>query len=181
MLDLCQWRSSGRHSLNGGGNLVREVSHYHPVLKSNNPCMSSGDIIHLFVLGRSYLVLNSEESARELLEKRSRNNSDRPRFILMQELSVITLYCLYVADNCGNRMGWGNMLVFLPYGETFKLQRKLLQQYWSAQGIIQARPIQRAETHKLLMKLLQTSENYEKDIERHVGFCIEKNSLIFSL
>lgn len=65
-------------------------------------------------------------------------------------------------------MGWGDMLVFMRYGEQFRTHRKLLQQFWSAQNITTARPTQRAETHKLLMKLLRSPADYEAHIEQYV-------------
>lgn len=37
------------------------------------------------------IILNSIESARELLEKRGANYSDRPRLVLLQELLVFVL------------------------------------------------------------------------------------------
>lgn len=39
----------------------------------------SGDVMHLKVLGRNMIVLNSVEAATDLLEKRSAQYSDRPR------------------------------------------------------------------------------------------------------
>jgi hypothetical protein len=42
--------------------------------------MRTGDVIHLSILGRPMIVLNSVEAAVELLEKRGSNYSDRPDF-----------------------------------------------------------------------------------------------------
>ena len=49
-------------------------------LPSKNMVFAIGDVIHLSVLGKSIIVLNSEEAARELLDKRSAIYSDRPNF-----------------------------------------------------------------------------------------------------
>lgn len=46
--------------------------------------MKKGDVIHLHFLGRSVIVLNSVEAAVDLLEKRSNNYSDRPRFVMFE-------------------------------------------------------------------------------------------------
>lgn len=40
--------------------------------------LALGDVIHLKVLGRSIIVLNSVQAATDLLEKRSAQYSDRP-------------------------------------------------------------------------------------------------------
>lgn len=47
-----------------------------------------GDIIYSRILNQDVIILNSEKIARALLEKRSSNYSDRPRFATM-ELQVI--------------------------------------------------------------------------------------------
>jgi hypothetical protein len=44
--------------------------------------------MYLNVLGKSIVVLSSLKAARDLLEKKSANYSDRPRFVLLVELSV---------------------------------------------------------------------------------------------
>jgi len=43
-----------------------------------------GDVVHLRVLGRSLIILNSVQAAVELLEKRSANYSDRPKFTIYE-------------------------------------------------------------------------------------------------
>jgi len=48
----------------------------------------AGDVVYINVLGRSVVILNSLQAARELLEKKSLIYSDRPRFVLMAELYV---------------------------------------------------------------------------------------------
>ena len=40
----------------------------------------TGDVIHLDILGQSIIVLNSQEAATDLLDKRSAKYSDRPSF-----------------------------------------------------------------------------------------------------
>lgn len=48
----------------------------------------TGDIIHVQVLRQHIVVLNSLQTARDLLEKRSSVYSDRPRFVLLSEMCV---------------------------------------------------------------------------------------------
>lgn len=43
-----------------------------------------GDVISLNILGRSIIILDSVQAAVDLLEKRSRNYSDRPRFVVFE-------------------------------------------------------------------------------------------------
>ena len=42
----------------------------------------AGDVIYLNVLGKPIILLNSEEAAQELLDKRNTNYSRRPYFAL---------------------------------------------------------------------------------------------------
>ena len=44
----------------------------------------SGDIIYLSALGRPIVVLSSEEVARDLLDKRGTNYSDRPNLSILK-------------------------------------------------------------------------------------------------
>src|SRR6267154_2319508 len=43
-----------------------------------------GDIIYSRILNQDIIILNSEKVARALLEQRSNNYSDRPRFVTME-------------------------------------------------------------------------------------------------
>ena len=45
-----------------------------------------GDIIHMNMLGKHYIILDSFEAVEELLEKRSATYSDRPRMPMVNEL-----------------------------------------------------------------------------------------------
>ena len=49
-----------------------------------------GDVLHLSVLGKSIVVLNTEEAAFELLDKRSAIYSDRPRFPMQDLYAFVT-------------------------------------------------------------------------------------------
>ena len=47
--------------------------------------MTLGGVLHLSVLGKSIVVLNSEEAATDLLDKRSANYSNRPELAMFRE------------------------------------------------------------------------------------------------
>lgn len=48
--------------------------------------INTGDVVYLSALGRSIIVLNSQKAAADLLGRRARNYSDRPRFIMASEI-----------------------------------------------------------------------------------------------
>ncbi|TCD62441.1 hypothetical protein EIP91_006903 [Steccherinum ochraceum] len=62
-----------------------------------------GDLVHARFLRTSVIVVNSLQVARDLMEQRSANYSDRPRFALLGEL-----------------LGLGDTLPLLPYGDRFR-------------------------------------------------------------
>ena len=48
--------------------------------------MAIGDVVYLNALGKSVVVLNSQKAAADLLGRRARVYSDRPRFIVAAEI-----------------------------------------------------------------------------------------------
>ena len=50
------------------------------------PRTITGDVVYLSALGKSMIVLNSQKAAADLLGRRARNYSDRPRFIVAAEI-----------------------------------------------------------------------------------------------
>lgn len=45
-----------------------------------------GDIIYISILGRPAIILNSLQATRDLFEKSGANFSDRPSFLVMNDL-----------------------------------------------------------------------------------------------
>lgn len=65
-------------------------------------------------------------------------------------------------------IGWTDVLVFLPYGEQFLKQRKLLQHPLSRQEITKFQHIQVAQAHMLLQKLLDDPLAFDHHTKRSV-------------
>ncbi|KAF8077572.1 cytochrome P450 [Lyophyllum atratum] len=113
-----------------------------------------GDVMYLHVLGRPIIVLNSVEAAVDLLDKRSANYSDRPRFILFE------------------LMGWVRSLTFTGYGKIFQKHRRMLHHYLNVNKCITYQPIQTREAHVFLQNLLSDETNRNNFIRRKVYFYI---------
>ncbi|EKM54589.1 uncharacterized protein PHACADRAFT_146690 [Phanerochaete carnosa HHB-10118-sp] len=94
------------------------------------------------ILGKSLVVLSSQEAASDLLEKRSAIYSSRPPSTIHEMI------------------GWADMLGFLSYGEQFHQQRKFFQQGFTRQGCFVFRPSQLSQTHVLLKKILQDPKHF---------------------
>jgi len=107
-----------------------------------------GSIVHLHVLGQSFIVLNDYNTAVELLEKRGSNYSSRPRFPLCE-----------IA-------GYERILVFMKYGDEFRLHRRMLQKYLAKDKVDVHRPVQTREARLLAINLTSDPTKYEHSFMR---------------
>ncbi|KAJ7868784.1 cytochrome P450, partial [Mycena olivaceomarginata] len=108
-----------------------------------------GDVMYLEVLGNPIIVLNTEQVAAELLNKRSAIYSERPRFILYEMI------------------GWSTTLSLMRYGKRFTLHRQLHQSYLSRHNCLEFRDMQTQEAHSLVKNLLAAPPSgYSKFINR---------------
>ncbi|OCH85714.1 cytochrome P450 [Obba rivulosa] len=104
-------------------------------------CRAGSDVICLKTMGTHIVVLNSLAAIDELLEKRSSIYSDRP-------------YSLMLCDLVG--LGWSTPM--LPYGDEWKLSRKM---YQHALGFDkQCQMIEQREARALLSRLLDSPDGF---------------------
>ncbi|KAH7925530.1 cytochrome P450 [Leucogyrophana mollusca] len=101
-----------------------------------------GDLIYARFLNQDVIIINSEKIAKELLEKRSNNYSDRP-FIATRE-----------------PFGWTFNFGLTPYGDEWRLCRRLIHQTFRADASLSFRPMQIRKAHQLLNNLLDDPINY---------------------
>ncbi|KAF8128593.1 cytochrome P450 [Boletus edulis] len=99
-----------------------------------------GDLIYSRLLGRDIIIINSEKIARDLLEDRSTNYSDRP-YLITNEL-------------CG--IGFNS--VMLPYGATWRYHRRIFHQTFRIDAVRRFLPLQHRRSFQLLLRLLHTPE-----------------------
>ncbi|GJE97078.1 cytochrome P450 [Phanerochaete sordida] len=107
---------------------------------------SFGDVISLNIFGKRIVVLCSEEAASDLLEKRSLKYASRPSFLMYE------------------RLGWKDLLAFMPYGAYFRKQRKMGQIAFEKEKVPAFRYIEEQEACVLLYNFLDKP----KDMDRHV-------------
>ncbi|KAG6915684.1 hypothetical protein DXG01_010412 [Tephrocybe rancida] len=108
-----------------------------------------GDVMYLEVLGQPIVVLNSAEAAVDLLDRRSANYSDRPRFVIME------------------LMGWTRSLVFTGYGRRFQKHRRMAQQYLNMTKSFAYRPVQTQEAHIFLQSMVSGDSDHDKALRRY--------------
>jgi len=112
-----------------------------------------GVLTYLDVAGLPILVLNSQDAAVDLLEKRAAIYSDRPRFVMTAEL-------------CG--MQWGTALK--PYGPELKKHRQLLNHSLRPRVVQQDFvPLQERFTYKFARSLLDDPIKFSDHAHRLMG------------
>ncbi|KAJ7467799.1 cytochrome P450 [Mycena galericulata] len=110
------------------------------------------DILHLDIAGASTIVLSSSEVVTDLLEKRSALYSDRA--------SVPTM----------SRMTGSDFLVgFMRYGEYWRSHRRLFHRELHATAAQAFQPRERAATHGVLRKLLDTPDDFMDHLRQMAG------------
>lgn len=107
--------------------------------------------IYSLVLGTTVMiVISSDRVVKDLLEKRSGIYSSRPDMYIMRELS-----------------GGDNRITFMPYGEEWRLVRKIYHNTLNVKAATSYVPYQELESVQLLAALLDSPELYEDHIKRY--------------
>ena len=118
--------------------------------------------MHFNILGRSIVVLSSQRAAQDLLDRRSANYSSRPDFPVHELYAASRLARTHTRLITPNSVGWGDMLGFTKYGESFHWQRKIFQQSFSRAGSEMFQPIQQQQVHVLLKNLMRDPEHFDQ-------------------
>ncbi|KAH9960180.1 cytochrome P450 [Russula dissimulans] len=105
-----------------------------------------GEIMYLDAAGQPTVVLNSLKSAFNLLDRRASNYSDRPRFIMAQEI-----------------LNNGLVFVFLNYGDRWRRMRRAAHEALTKRTLQSYRPIQAKEATILVSSLLASSGSLRPD------------------
>ncbi|KAJ7439074.1 cytochrome P450 [Mycena galericulata] len=100
-----------------------------------------GDVMRLEVLGRTMIILDSYQTAVDLLEKRGAIYSDRPR---------LTLY---------KALGWDPALTFMPYGKQFTKHRALHHSYLNPRKAEEFKVFQCEEARTLVRGIFQSPQD----------------------
>lgn len=109
-------------------------------------------LIHYRVFGKETIVLNTLKAATDLLESRASIYSDRPHFVMYQELM--------------NRKH--SMFHLTSQSPRFKIYRRMLQSSLNPRAVQKYRGIQRDERVILLKGLLNSPEQFVSHLRRYV-------------
>ncbi|EIW83763.1 cytochrome P450 [Coniophora puteana RWD-64-598 SS2] len=102
-----------------------------------------GDIIYTKLLGSDYIIVNTYDAAKALLEQRSSVYSDRPVF------------------PANKLFGIDFNTVLQPYGDTWRLHRKLFHHSLRGETAIRYQNLYLEKAHGLLANLLDAPEGFE--------------------
>ncbi|KAG1752629.1 cytochrome P450 [Suillus paluster] len=112
-----------------------------------------GDISHVEVLGQHIMVLNSVNTAMEMLDKKSSLYSDRPVLPMGGELA-----------------GWKHILALLPYGERFREYRKNFHRIIGSRAAMDIyHQTEEIETHRFLKRVLANPDQLQAHIRHTAG------------
>lgn len=124
-------------------------------------------MIHLNILGRHVICLNSVKAATDLLDYRGANYCDRPRFTLFEVYVTSRKTSLIITRTRARltkmtSMGWGLTLTFLRWGPQFKLHRRLFQHAFTQSAVKTFRPLQTHEARKAARALLANPDDWRE-------------------
>ncbi|KAK7437617.1 hypothetical protein VKT23_018516 [Stygiomarasmius scandens] len=132
-----------------------QMPRYHEFITFTEWRKHWGDYIYLKVFGLEFLVINSYTVAKELLEKRSVNFSDRPRMIM-----------------AGEMIGWNTATAITPFNDTFKNHRRLMARAAGGKNAEAFWPVEERERRKFLLHLIEEPNNLIQLIRRLEGSVI---------
>ncbi|EGO24745.1 hypothetical protein SERLADRAFT_449501 [Serpula lacrymans var. lacrymans S7.9] len=102
-----------------------------------------GDIIYSRLLNQEIIVINSEKVARDLLDHRSGNFSDRPTIVTTEFF------------------GWSYNTGFMRYGDRWRQHRRLFHRVFKPEVALAYRPLQMRKVHQCLVGLIETPKEYD--------------------
>ncbi|KAG2104292.1 cytochrome P450 [Suillus cothurnatus] len=106
-----------------------------------------GDFFFLRLLGQEVVVINSQDVAEALMEKRSRIYSDRPYLATRQPF------------------GWSGVFAFTGYDDEWRLSRRLFHQTFRPDSALKFRPMQIKRARELVVNLIDDPQHYYSHFE----------------
>ncbi|KAG9048574.1 hypothetical protein FS837_012515 [Tulasnella sp. UAMH 9824] len=117
-----------------------------------------GPLIYMNVAGKPYIIINSYDVARELLEKRGGKYSDRPRFVMAGEL-----------------VGLGIQTALAPFGMMWRRHRKFFAASLSPHVVAQNySSIHERKAYQFIQYCLDRPEQYRQNIKRMSGEAVNE-------
>ena len=158
------------------GRAYHEMSKKYGALNLRGPCpcffpshdalfKSEGELVYLNALGQPMLVIGSYKAARDLLDKKSSNYSDRPQ-------SVMINLCVQYDPTILNptlrlfiySTGMDSMFTLKNYGSQWRLHRRVFHQSFNAEVVDNYQPIQLTAARRLLAALRRSPDDVTEQV-----------------
>ncbi|EGN97598.1 hypothetical protein SERLA73DRAFT_75263 [Serpula lacrymans var. lacrymans S7.3] len=101
-----------------------------------------GDLIYSRLLNQDVIIINSERIARDLLDRRSYNYSDRPMLVTTE------------------LFGWTFNVGFFCYGDKWRKHRRMMDDKLRSTAALAYRPLQMRKAHQLLIDILEAPNEF---------------------
>ncbi|CAE6457819.1 unnamed protein product [Rhizoctonia solani] len=118
----------------------------------------NSDIISMTVLGHTIVIINSLDTATELLGKRSSIYSDRPELPMLNDPKLQVL-----------QVGWGSNTGNIRYGDHWRTQRRLTHAVLHKKASEDLWPGMVKQTRSALQRLLDNPDNFTEEFRRMSG------------
>ncbi|KAG1804990.1 cytochrome P450 [Suillus plorans] len=110
-----------------------------------------GELVYSRLLNQEIILINTEKVARDLLERRSNNYSDRPGIL-----------CL-----TNDFVGWSFNSVMIKYNDRWRLHRRLFHQAFRPEAAFTYQSMQLRKARELLSNLLEDPVNWRAHVQTH--------------
>ncbi|KAG1883945.1 cytochrome P450 [Suillus subluteus] len=135
---------------------VLDMPHIKPWLTFTEWGKKYGHMSHIEVLGQHIVVLNSVETAMDMLDSKSAIYSDHPIFPVGGEL-----------------IGWNNVMTFLPYGDRLRWHRKNFHSIIGTRAAVGIyNQVKEVETHRFLKRVFMKPDQLQAHVRHTAGAII---------
>ncbi|KXN84793.1 O-methylsterigmatocystin oxidoreductase [Leucoagaricus sp. SymC.cos] len=114
---------------------------------------AQGPIVHLSILGKSMIVLNTAKAALDVLEKKGAIYADRPRLVMAGEI-----------------VGYEKAVTLAPYDNMHRQRRRLIHEAFSPKKLSRYDEFRERRVRQLLYDLLDDAANFQRHIHRRVPY-----------
>ncbi len=128
-----------------------------------------GPISAVTAFGKTIIVLNDVEVARELLEKQASVYSERPPLVF-GHMYVQHTACITLIQTKGHfRCASDNFTTTSNTGPVLKAHRTAAQHYFgSTNAILRLRPVTETEIHRCLARILENPQGLESHVKTYI-------------
>ncbi|THU83491.1 cytochrome P450 [Dendrothele bispora CBS 962.96] len=130
---------------------IPQLSIVRPWLRFTEWGKQYGDIVHITAFGYHIVIVNSFSAINDILDKRSRIFSDRPRLRFMSFLN-------------------GDLFIpMMPYGDTWRKHRGLLHQKFRTGELSIFRTMEFARAHEMVKRFMTKPDDFFVHVKNYTG------------